>query len=90
MSEQTAILFVPGSFAPSTIYRNVEDLLAKRGYRAVTVQLPSTVKRFPLPPATLQDDVDVIKRAAETLIGLGRKVVVSYKHVHNPSQCRLS
>ncbi|KAF1836733.1 alpha/beta-hydrolase [Decorospora gaudefroyi] len=70
------ILIVPGSFAPSTMYDEVVRLLKAKGYPAVAVELPSTTKRMPLEPATMMEDADVVKRAAETLIGLGKEVIV--------------
>lgn len=70
------ILIVPGSFTTTTIYAPVVSLLRAQGYPALALELPSTQKRFPLEPATMADDADVIKRAAETLIGQGRELVV--------------
>jgi pimeloyl-ACP methyl ester carboxylesterase len=70
------ILIVPGSFAPPTIYDELVRLLKAKGHPAVAVQLPSTSKRMPLAPATMFEDADVIKRAAEALINLGREVIV--------------
>jgi alpha-beta hydrolase superfamily lysophospholipase len=75
MSKPT-ILLVPGSFAPPTIYQTLITLLSKRGYPAVALQLPSTQKRMPLPPATMEEDAETVKRAAETLISQGKDVVV--------------
>jgi alpha-beta hydrolase superfamily lysophospholipase len=75
MSKPT-ILIVPGSFAPPTIYEELVRLLKAKGYPALAVQLPTTMKRMPLAPATMLEDADVIKRAAEALINLGREVVV--------------
>lgn len=75
MSKPT-ILVVPGSFAPAAIYQDVVDLLYKKGYPAVTVQLPSTQKRWPLPPATMEEDAQVIRGAVEGLVKLGREVIV--------------
>ncbi|KAH7399607.1 Alpha/beta hydrolase fold-1 [Pyrenochaeta sp. MPI-SDFR-AT-0127] len=70
------ILIVPGSFSSPGAYDGVVALLRKQGFPAFAVQLPSTQKRMPLEPATMQDDASVIRRAAEALIGLGREVVV--------------
>lgn len=70
------ILIVPGSFAPSTIYSDLVTHIRALGYPSVALSLPSTQKRIPLPPATMQDDADVIKRAVETLIAQGKEVAV--------------
>lgn len=70
---------MPGSFAPPTFYTVLVDALKEGGYPAVVIELPSTRKRSPLPPATMSQDADVTKRAAETLVGLGREVVVSFE-----------
>jgi len=70
------ILFVPGSFAPPSIYASTISHLRTLGFPAVALRLPSTVKRMPLEPASMKDDADVIKRAAETLIAQGKEVVV--------------
>jgi hypothetical protein len=76
MANKPTILIVPGSFAPTTSYKEFVDILRSKGYPALAVQLPSTQKRMPLQPATMKDDADVIKRAAEMLISLGKEVVV--------------
>ncbi|CAO2657028.1 Nn.00g058310.m01.CDS01 [Neocucurbitaria sp. VM-36] len=70
------ILIVPGSFAPPTIYSDVVSLLQKQGYPALALQLPSTQKRMPLEPATMQDDANDIRQAVTTLLSLGREVIV--------------
>jgi pimeloyl-ACP methyl ester carboxylesterase len=76
MSPTPTILLVPGSFAPPTIYAATLAHLRARGFPAVALRLPSTVKRMPLAPATMLDDADVIRRAAEALLAQGREVVV--------------
>jgi pimeloyl-ACP methyl ester carboxylesterase len=76
MSTKPTILFVPGSFAPPTIYKVTIEHLRNAGFPAVALQLPTTVKRMPLPPASMSDDADMIRRAAETVIGQGKEVVV--------------
>ncbi|OAL56112.1 alpha/beta-hydrolase [Pyrenochaeta sp. DS3sAY3a] len=69
------ILIIPGSFAPPSIYDPLVALFKERGFPAVALALPSTQKRMPLPPATLADDVGVVRGVAEVLLGLGREVV---------------
>lgn len=71
------ILIVPGSFAGPGIYDHLVKMLKEQGYPSFALQLPSTQKRMPLPPATMQDDAETVRRAVETLGGLGREVVVS-------------
>jgi hypothetical protein len=71
------ILIIPGSFAPASIYDPLVALLKERGFPAVALALPSTQKRMPLPPATLEDDAGAVRGVAEVLVGLGREVVVS-------------
>jgi pimeloyl-ACP methyl ester carboxylesterase len=71
------ILFVPGSFAPPTIYASTIAHLRSTGFPCVALSLPSTTKRHPLRPATMSDDASVIRRAAETLIAQGKDVVVA-------------
>lgn len=70
------ILFVPGSFAPPSIYKTTIDRLRNLSFPAVALQLPSTLKRMPLEPASMMDDADVIRRAVETVLGQGKEVVV--------------
>ncbi len=72
------ILIVPGSFAPASLYDNFIPLLKKAGFPAFAMQLPSTVKRMPLPPVTMQDDADAIRGVVEMLGNFGREVVVSF------------
>jgi alpha-beta hydrolase superfamily lysophospholipase len=70
------ILIVPGSFSPSTQYATVITHLRTAGFPAFSIQLPSTQKRMPLPPATMSDDASLIRRTAEMLISQGKEVVV--------------
>jgi pimeloyl-ACP methyl ester carboxylesterase len=70
------ILIVPGSFSSPSLYDQTVKLLKEYGYPAVAIQLPSTVKRAPLEPATMMEDADVVRRAAQTLLSLGREVIV--------------
>jgi alpha-beta hydrolase superfamily lysophospholipase len=70
------ILVVPGSFSPSTQYASLITHLRAAGFPAFAIQLPSTQKRMPLPPATMSDDASLIKRTAEMLISQGKEVVV--------------
>jgi hypothetical protein len=81
MSKPT-ILIVPGSFAPPHIYKPTIEHLRNAGFPAVALQLPSTMKRMPLPPATLGDDADVIRRSVEAVISQGKDVVVSSFSIH--------
>jgi alpha-beta hydrolase superfamily lysophospholipase len=71
------ILVVPGSFSPTTIYDSLISHLRTAGFPAVALQLPSTTKRHPLPPATMFDDASVIRAAAEILLAQGKEVVVA-------------
>jgi alpha-beta hydrolase superfamily lysophospholipase len=75
-STNPTILVVPGSFAPPTIYKEIITHLRALNFPAVALELPSTMKRMPLEPATMKDDADVIRRAAETLLAQGKEVVV--------------
>lgn len=76
MSKPT-ILIVPGSFAPPVIYKDIVENLRKAGFPAVALRTPSTLKRMPLPPATMSDDANTIKGAVEAVIAQGKEVVVS-------------
>ncbi|KAH4405957.1 hypothetical protein HBH70_136710 [Parastagonospora nodorum] len=71
-----AILIVPGSFAPPSIYKDIVEHLRKAGFQAVALRTPSTLKRMPLPPATMSDDASAIKGAVEAVIAQGKEVVV--------------
>lgn len=73
---QPTIIFVPGSFAPETIYHSTILHLRSLGFPAVALRMPSTMKRMPLPPATMFDDADVIKRSVEAVTAQGKEVVV--------------
>lgn len=75
MSKPTIIL-VPGSFAPETIYHKTILHLRSLGFPAVALRMPTTTKRMPLPPATMLDDADVIKRSVEAVTSTGKEVVV--------------
>lgn len=70
------IVVVPGSFSTNAGYTEVEVELKKAGLPMVELRLPTTQKRMPLEPATLQDDVDAVKTAVGTLLSQGREVVV--------------
>ncbi|KAF2847841.1 alpha/beta-hydrolase [Plenodomus tracheiphilus IPT5] len=71
------ILVVPGSFCPPTFYTEFVDALKEKGFPALVVQLPSTrVRVASLGPAGMMEDADVVRRAVEGLIGMGRGVVV--------------
>lgn len=75
MSKPT-ILIVPGSFGPPHIYSTLISHLRSAGYPSFALQLPSTVKRMPLPPASMSDDADAIRRAVEIVVEDGRECVV--------------
>ncbi|KAH6637963.1 Alpha/beta hydrolase fold-1 [Boeremia exigua] len=72
------ILIVPGSFTSYGIYDSFLDLLRAQSFTAFAIKLPSTQKRHPLPPATLQDDAAHVRAVVESLIaeGEGTEVVV--------------
>lgn len=72
------ILIVPGSFSEYGIYNPFLAQIRAQGFTALAIKLPSTQKRWPLPPATLQDDAAHVRGVAEHLIaeGGGTEVVV--------------
>jgi len=75
MSNPT-ILVVPGSFAPETTYHSTILHLRSLGFPAAALRMPSTTKRMPLPPASMLDDADVIRRSVEAVTATGKEVVV--------------
>lgn len=72
------IVLVPGSFSAYGVYSPFLALLRAQGFTALAIQLPSTQKRHPLPPATLQDDATHVRGVVEKLIAEkeGTEVVV--------------
>ena len=70
------ILIVPGSFSEYGIYNPFLAQIRNQGFTAFALKLPSTQKRAPLPPATLQDDAAHARGVAEHLIAEGAEVVV--------------
>lgn len=74
----TSIVIIPGSFSKYGAYDPLLTLIRAQGYTALAVQLPSTQKRHPLPPASLQDDAAHVRGVVEALLaeGDGREVLV--------------
>lgn len=70
------ILLVPGSFSSRGMYKNTVDKLRSQGYPALAIDLPSAQKRYPLEPATLQDDAGHIRAVTDALIAEGNELVV--------------
>lgn len=72
------LLIIPGSFTKYGAYDSFLALLRARSFTALAVALPSTQKRYPLPPATLQDDAAHVRGVVERLVaeGEGTEVVV--------------
>jgi len=72
------LLIIPGSFSKYGAYDPFLALLRERNFTALAVALPSTQKRYPLPPATLQDDAAHVRGVVGSLIaeGDGTEVVV--------------
>jgi pimeloyl-ACP methyl ester carboxylesterase len=70
------IVIVPGSFSPSNQYDTLITHLRSASFPAFALQLPSTQKRMPLPPATMSDDASLIRRTVEALLSQGKEVVV--------------
>ncbi|KAJ4344068.1 hypothetical protein N0V95_006401 [Ascochyta clinopodiicola] len=78
MSSNPTIVLVPGSFSAAGAYASFIALLRAQNLTALAIQLPSTQKRHPQPPATLQDDAAHVRGVVEQLIaeGEGTEVVV--------------
>lgn len=72
------ILIVPGSFSDYGIYDPFLAQIRAQGFTAFALKLPSTQKRYPLPPASLQDDAAHLRGVVEHLIAEdeGAEVVV--------------
>ena len=62
------IVIVPGSFSAHGAYDPFLALLRAEGFTAVAVNLPSTQKRMPLPPATLKDDAVLVRGVVGALV----------------------
>jgi alpha-beta hydrolase superfamily lysophospholipase len=77
-STKPTILIVPGSFSEYGIYNPFLAQIRAQGFTALALKLPSTQKRYPLPPATLQDDAAHVRGVVEHLINEaeGAEVVV--------------
>lgn len=77
-SDKPTIVIVPGSFSAYGVYEPFVKIIRDKGFSAFAVQLPSTQKRHPLPPATLQDDASHVRGIVERLIAEeeGREVVI--------------
>ncbi|XPS70465.1 hypothetical protein M3J09_002681 [Ascochyta lentis] len=72
------IVIIPGSFSVYGAYDPFLALLRAQDFTALAIQLPSTQKRHPQPPATLQDDAAHVRGVVEQLVaeGGGSEVVV--------------
>jgi thioesterase domain-containing protein len=72
------IVIVPGSFSAYGAYDSFVALIRAQGFPVLAVQLPSTQKRMPREPATLQEDASHVRGVVEKLIeeGEGTEVVV--------------
>jgi pimeloyl-ACP methyl ester carboxylesterase len=72
------IVIIPGSFSAYGAYDPFLALLRAEGFTAVAVNLPSTQKRMPLPPATLKDDAALVRGVVGALVAEneGTEVVV--------------
>lgn len=77
-STKPTIVIVPGSFSEYGIYNPFLTQIRGEGFTAFAIKLPSTQKRHPLPPATLQDDATHVRGVIERLAaeGDGTEVVV--------------
>ena len=77
-SNKPTIVIVPGSFTAYGVYDNFLKMIRDKGFSAFAIQLPSTQKRHPLPPATLQDDASHVRGVIERLVAEeeGREVMV--------------
>lgn len=77
-STKPTIVIVPGSFSAPGAYTSFLILLRSQGFTAVVINLPSTQKRFPLEPATLQDDASHVRGMIGALLAEkeGTEVVV--------------
>lgn len=77
-TSKPTILLVPGSFAAGNVYAPLVSLFRAQGFSALAAQLPSSQKRYPLPPATLQDDAAHVRGIVEQLLAEeeSRQVVV--------------
>ena len=77
-STKPTIVIIPGSFSAYGTYDPFLALIRNEGFTALAVKLPSTQKRHPLPPATLQDDAAHVRSVVEqiTAEGDGTEVVI--------------
>lgn len=77
-STKPTIVIVPGSFSAYGVYDPFLAKIRGEGFTALALKLPSTQKRHPLPPATLQDDAAHVRGVIERLIaeGDGTEVVI--------------
>ena len=67
-TSRPTIVIVPGSFSAYGAYDPFVALLRAQGFTTFAVKLPSTQKRHPLPPATLQDDAAHVRGVVEALV----------------------
>jgi pimeloyl-ACP methyl ester carboxylesterase len=77
-STKPTIVIIPGSFSAHGAYDSFLALLRAEGFTAVAVNLPSTQKRMPLPPATLKDDAALVRGVVGALVAEneGTEVVI--------------
>jgi pimeloyl-ACP methyl ester carboxylesterase len=72
-----AIVIVPGSFSPASLYAVTVEKLGAAGYPIVEVaSYPSIGRRDPEPPATMYDDAEFIHDATEKLVSGGHDVLI--------------
>lgn len=75
-SSKPAIVIVPGSFCPASLYYTLVDLIQAAGYEAFVNNLPSASRNPPEKPATLEDDAVFFRGIIASLADQGKDVVV--------------
>jgi pimeloyl-ACP methyl ester carboxylesterase len=75
-ANQPAIVIVPGSFSPPSLYTGVSECLQKDGYETIIGTLESASREPPAPAATMEDDAAAFHAIIEKLANQGKDVVI--------------
>lgn len=74
--EDTTLVIVPGSFAPTKVYDVFVESLERHGVKAVVVATPSVGRKEDRPPANMSDDAEEIANVVSKLLDEGKRVVL--------------
>lgn len=74
--QKPAIVIVPASFTPPSLYKKVVEELDRHGYTTTVIHLLSVGIGLPSAPATMAEDADHIKSITSKLAGEGKDIIM--------------